>query len=205
MTDLRRLAVVECRTITGDPDGTHLSVEGWNARLGEWLTSLALCGRSAEQGALPAGTAVTCADCEGYRDTYERALAGQPTAEEERVARLQAQLNLATEFRIPCPEPADPGRPDGAPVMHPEALIVRKSSPGYLGDTDGWTILNPNLPCGDHVWTGTEWKYRGELHREVIYRWTRDQALAEAQRLAVDETARYEAWLVTMRAGRRTT
>jgi hypothetical protein len=84
--------VVACSTVTGEPDGIHLSVEEWNARWGEWLTSMALCGRSAEQGALPEGTAVTCAGCEDRRDHYERILAGRPVAEQERLAEAEAKL-----------------------------------------------------------------------------------------------------------------
>lgn len=116
---------------------------------------------------------------------------------------LNEQLQYATEFRIPCPEPADPGRPVGAPVLRPEALIVRKCTTNWADRyPDGWMILNPNLQPGDQIWTGEAWEYRGQLYGGVIYRWTRDQAIAEAQRLAVEETARYEKWLADMRAGR---
>jgi hypothetical protein len=84
--------VVACCTVTGEPDGTHLSVEEWFPRWDEWLTGIALCGQSAEQGTLPPDTPVTCQDCEGYRDTYERALAGRPTAEQEELAALRRKL-----------------------------------------------------------------------------------------------------------------
>lgn len=79
----RRLAVVTCCTVTGEPDGIHLSVEEWSPQWGEWLTGMALCGQSADQGALDPATPVTCQDCEGHRDCYERALSGQPTADQE--------------------------------------------------------------------------------------------------------------------------
>lgn len=220
----RRLAVVRCCTVTGEPDGTHLSVEEWSPRWGEWLTSMALCGQSAEQGALPGGTAISCTACEDFRDSYERALAGRPTAEQEELERLNARwrhwkrlaqdlevdrdrhagaLLHATEFHIPCPEPKDPGRPDGAPILRPEPLIVRKVTANWADRfPDGWLILNPNLQPGDHVWTGDEWVYRGQLHMGVIYRWTRDEALALAPGLAAAETARYEAWIAEMRSSR---
>lgn len=198
-TAQRRLAVVACCTVTGEPDGTHLTVEEWSPRWKEWLTGIALCGQSADQGALPAGTAVTCANCEGYRDHYERALASRPTAEQEALAAI----DLATEFRIPCPEAADPGRPDKAPVLQPEPLIVQKVTTNWADRfPDGWLILNPNLQPGDHVWTGDGWAYRGQLHIGVIYRWSRDEAIVEAQRLAVEETWRYETWLADMRTKR---
>lgn len=127
-TDKRRLAVVECRTVTGDPDGTHLSVEGWHARLGEWLTSLALCGRSAEQGALPTGTAVTCADCESRRDSYERALAGRPTAEEEGIA---AQRGKDIAFRIRAELVCGCGIYNRVNVRHEMTLAQAMKSPSW--------------------------------------------------------------------------
>ncbi len=112
---------------------------------------------------------------------------------------VNEQLQYATEFRIPCPQPADPGRLEGAPVLHPEALIIRRRLDGR---GDGWLILNPNRQPGDQVWTGSEWVYRGELHRDVIYKWGRNEAITEAQRLAAAETERYEQWLTEQRGGR---
>lgn len=112
-------------------------------------------------------------------------------------------LQYATEFRIPCPEPADPGRPNGGPVLRPEPLIVRKCVTSWADRwPDGWMIRNPNLEPGDQVWTGERWEYRGQVYGGVIYQWTRDGAIAEAQRLAVEETRRFETWLAEMRAGR---
>lgn len=199
-TKSRRLAVVTCSTVHGEPDGIHLSVEEWVPHFGEWLTGLALCGQSADQGALDPATTVTCQGCEGYRDGYERALTGRPTAGQEQLAKLAAQLDLATEFHVPCPEAADPGRPEGGPILQPEPLIVQKVAPHWADRfPNGWRIFNPNLEPGDHVWTGDGWT-SGRLHMGVIYRWTRDEAIAEAQRLAVDETRRYEEWIADMRA-----
>lgn len=91
----RRLVPVRCSTVRGEPDGVHLSVYEWEPRYQEWITGPALCGQSADQGALPDGTPVTCTgfagSCEGYRDSYERALAGRPTAEQEEMARLREE------------------------------------------------------------------------------------------------------------------
>ena len=113
------------------------------------------------------------------------------------------QLTFATEFRIPCPEPSDPNRPANAPVLRPEPLIVQKIAAHWADRfPDGWRIVNPNLEPGDQVWTGDGWVYCGQLHIGVIYRWTRDEAVGEAQRLAVQETARYETWLAEMRSSR---
>lgn len=95
----RRLAPVACCTVAGEPDGIHLSVEEWAPQFGEWITGMALCGQSAEQGALPPDTPVTCAGCEGLRDRCERALAGRPTVELEQLARVTAQRDgLAAEL-----------------------------------------------------------------------------------------------------------
>ena len=61
---------------------------------------------------------------------------------------VNEQLRYATEFHIPCPEPADPGRPEGAPVLQPEALIVQKVAPHWADRfPDGWRIFNPNVPA----------------------------------------------------------
>lgn len=93
-----RLAVVACCTVTGEPDGIHLSVEEWEPRWGEWLTGLALCGQSAEQGALDPNTLVTCLNCQGYRDGYERALTGRPSVEQEELASLRHKLARIEEM-----------------------------------------------------------------------------------------------------------
>lgn len=88
----RRLVPVTCSTVTGAPDGIHLSVAEWNDLWQEYLTGFALCGQSANQGELPVDTAITCPACEALRDTYERALARRPTAAEEQLAALQARV-----------------------------------------------------------------------------------------------------------------
>ncbi|WP_035796419.1 hypothetical protein [Kitasatospora mediocidica] len=125
-------------------------------------------------------------------------------AENQRGHEALQQLLFATEFRIPCPEAADPDRSDSGPVLQPEPLIVQKVTANWADRfPDGWLILNPNLQPGDHVWTGDGWVYRGNLHIGVIYRWTRDEAIAEAQRLATEETRRYETWVAEQRAAAR--
>lgn len=88
----RRLAPVACVTVWDVPDGVHLSVEEWVPKLGEWVTGLALCGQSAEQGALPPDSVITCRDCKDYRAPYERALHGRPVAEQEHLAEARAAV-----------------------------------------------------------------------------------------------------------------
>jgi hypothetical protein len=117
----------------------------------------------------------------------------------QRVERAEAALDLAAEFRITCPHPHFAGGHQD-PRFRSEPITVRRRQDGR---GDGWLILNPNLLQGDHVWTGSEWVYRGELHRDVIYKWTRDEALALAPELAAAETARYETWVNDMRTNRR--
>jgi hypothetical protein len=139
------------------------------------------------------------------RAAFQRGYAGGKARGEEQArkdnAADSAHVALATELHVPCPEACDPGRPDSAPRLQPEPLIVRKNTSGYpKGWEDGWLILNPNLQPGDQVWTGREWKYRGELTRNAIYRYDRHEAVIEAQRLAVEETRRYEAWIAEQRA-----
>lgn len=88
----RGLVPVARLNLDTEPDLVHLSVLKWIPACEAWATGMTLCGRSASQGALPDGTLVTCQDCEGYRDSYERALSGRPTAEQEEIAELKAQL-----------------------------------------------------------------------------------------------------------------
>ena len=64
--------------LPGEPDLVHLSLCRWLPQYGEWVTGLALCGRSTEQGALPEGTVVTCPQCEVYRPKYQAVLEGEP-------------------------------------------------------------------------------------------------------------------------------
>ncbi|MFD0032566.1 hypothetical protein ACFVJK_30715 [Streptomyces sp. NPDC127172] len=107
----RRIVPVACQTVRGEPDGIHLAVEEWLPRYEGWVTGPALCGQSAKQGALSADTAITCTgadgSCESYRDSYQRALDGRPTAQQElitslrdEVARLTAELEASHTARL---------------------------------------------------------------------------------------------------------
>lgn len=105
-----RLVAVTCTTRNGDPDGTHLSLEKWLPQWGEWATGPALCGQSADQGALPEGTPVTCTgfdgSCESYRDTYQRAIDGRPTAEQELITSLRDQVAQHVKANLEAAERA---------------------------------------------------------------------------------------------------
>lgn len=92
------------------------------------------------------------------------------------VTGLAAALNLASEFRIPCP---------GHPYRDRADLYVKKRMDGQA---DGWAISSGTAMYED-IWTGTDWVYRGTLARDDIYRYTRDEAIAEAQRIAPAVTA----------------
>lgn len=70
----RYLVPVERLRLPEEPDLVHLSLYEWEPRWEEWLTGLALCGRSTEQGALPDGTEVTCPGCGAYREKYQTVL-----------------------------------------------------------------------------------------------------------------------------------
>ncbi|MER0477085.1 hypothetical protein ABR737_01700 [Streptomyces sp. Edi2] len=73
-TSRRYLVPVARLELPGEPDLVHLSLCQWLPRVEEWATGLALCGRSAEQGALPEDMAVTCPECEAYRPKYQAVL-----------------------------------------------------------------------------------------------------------------------------------
>ncbi|MFF7190549.1 transcriptional regulator [Streptomyces sp. NPDC008222] len=70
----RYLVPVGRLLLPSEPDYVHLSLYEWEPRSELWLTGLALCGRSTEQGALPEGTEVTCPNCPLYQDTYRAVL-----------------------------------------------------------------------------------------------------------------------------------
>lgn len=89
----RYLVPVARLQLPDQPDLVHLSVYQWLPKWEEWATGLALCGASAEQGALPEGTKVTCPDCLQYRPKYERYLAPgyRPEDDDPVVLRRRAE------------------------------------------------------------------------------------------------------------------
>ncbi|MGR3875705.1 hypothetical protein ACUXZZ_45050 (plasmid) [Streptomyces graminifolii] len=162
------------------------------------MTGWALCGQSAEQGALPADTTITCTDhegsCESYRDRYQRILDARPTAERELIDELLAEREkarataaLATEYRIPCP---------GHRLGVGADIIVQR-----MPTEDRWAIFNPNLDSPHRVWTGERYERIGtDIYRREGFRWSRQEALDLAAALAEQETARDRAWFDEMRA-----
>lgn len=99
------------------------------------------------------------------------------------VAELVAQLDKVSQFRIPCP---------GHPYGHFADLFVERRRDG-----DKWAILRDG-----EAWTGEKWQHRTELHRHEIYRWTRDEGLAEAERIAPIDTEMWRLKVSTIRAAR---
>jgi len=79
------------------------------------------------------------------------------------VAALADQLQHATEFRVPCGQ-------------DPDLLVIRDP------DGDGWAIADSADP--EQVWLGTWWTFRSHPACDNPYRFTREQALTEALRLA---------------------
>lgn len=76
----RYLVPVERLRLPDEPDLVHFSLYQWDACLEAWMTGLALCGRSTEQGALPEGTEVTCPNCPLYLPTYQAVLDAEAAA-----------------------------------------------------------------------------------------------------------------------------
>lgn len=96
----RYLVPVARLQLPGEPDYVHLSLYEWEPRSQLWLTGLAVCGRSTEQGALPEGTEVTCPNCPLYEDTYRAVLDREsfrvlPDEERSALAALPDQVRVA--------------------------------------------------------------------------------------------------------------
>lgn len=101
-------------------------------------------------------------------------------------------LDYATRFDIPIP---------GHPGTH---VVARKARPGYVLGTQ-WAVTDDS-DMGSNAWTGHHWVYRGELHREQIYAYDRDDAIAEAIRVAplvAEEIAHRRACLIAAREQER--
>ena len=70
----RYLVPVDRIRLPDEPDLVHLALYEWQSRGEFWVTGLALCGRSTEQGPLAAGTEATCPDCQAFRPKYQAIL-----------------------------------------------------------------------------------------------------------------------------------
>lgn len=89
-TTRRYLVPVARLQLPDEPDLVHLSLYEWLPKWEEWATGWALCGTSAEQGALPKGTEVTCPDCQRYAPKYQATLDAQHHAAKDRELRRGA-------------------------------------------------------------------------------------------------------------------
>lgn len=94
----RYLVPVARLNLPSEPDVIHLSVYQWLPAFEAWATGMAICGASAQQGALPEAT-VTCSGCLAYRARYERMLApgyrpesDDPEVLRERLERAHTEL-----------------------------------------------------------------------------------------------------------------
>ena len=109
----RYLVPVARLNLAGQPELIHLSVYQWLPAFQAWATGMAICGYSAQQGALPKAT-VTCPECLQYRPRYERMLTpgyrpedDDPDVLRKRLAdveeerdRLRARLTAVTDEAV---------------------------------------------------------------------------------------------------------
>jgi hypothetical protein len=117
----RYLVTVGPIPLPDEPQDVHLAILSWNARIEEWLTGQAICGRTAAQGELDDGATVTCKDCLNVRADFERILGGDPpelTAAEARaeVDRLGLELYRAQDALAFVAEMCDIADREGTPV-----------------------------------------------------------------------------------------
>lgn len=110
----RYLRPVARLQLPDQPDVVHLALYAWEPRFEEWVTGMALCGASAEQGALPEATAVTCEGCLGYQPQYEAVLAKEsdtPPVRERVAARRDPR------YAVVLAEVSGFGWPNGQPMV----------------------------------------------------------------------------------------
>ena len=123
----RYLKPVASLDLPAHPDEVHLAVYEWMPPFEAWATGPGLCGTSTRQGPLPAGTAVTCVQCQEWQPRYERMLAPgyRPEDDDPEVLRRRAEAaerevaaarKFATEMRDFC-------SPHGVAVDYADRLI----------------------------------------------------------------------------------
>lgn len=116
------------RPVAGyDSDAVHLSVYRWLPMFDAWATGMSLCGQSMRQGPLPEGSAVTCAQCQAYRPTYERMLTPGYKAEDDdpevlrrRAETAEREVTAARKFAV---EMRDFCSPHGVATDYADRLI----------------------------------------------------------------------------------
>jgi hypothetical protein len=86
----RYLVPVARLELPDEPDLVHLALYEWLPQFEAWATGLGVCGRSTKQGALSAGTKVTCSSCLRWQPVYEQILAHQALDAEETERKRRA-------------------------------------------------------------------------------------------------------------------
>ncbi|MEV2259162.1 hypothetical protein AB0J13_10940 [Streptomyces anulatus] len=94
----RYLVPVARINLPSEPDVIHLSVYQWLPAFQGWGTGMAICGHSAQQGALLKAT-VTCEGCLAYRPRYERMLSPGYRPEDDDPEVLRDRLAAAVDER----------------------------------------------------------------------------------------------------------
>lgn len=97
---------------------------------------------------------------------------------------LQAQLDLATEFRIPCTNETG---------GYAEVVVERSAASRLWAVTDGSFT-------GRQAWHDGAWHYVSDIGRATAYRHSREDALALGQQVAQIEGTAIDARVAALRA-----
>lgn len=97
---------------------------------------------------------------------------------------LEAQLDLATEFRIPCTNQAG---------GYAEVVVERSAASKLWAVTDGSFT-------GRQAWHNDAWHHISDIGRSVAYRHSREDALALGQQVAAIEGQAIDARVAELRA-----
>ena len=101
----------------------------------------------------------------------------------ERIRQLRAQLDLASEFRIPCTNETG---------GYAEVVVERGMGPGCWGVTNGSFT-------GRQVWVDGAWRYLSDVGKSAGYCHTRDDALTLGHQVAAIEGAAIDARIARLR------
>ncbi|MFD7554201.1 hypothetical protein ACFV9E_06630 [Streptomyces sp. NPDC059835] len=88
----------------------------------------------------------------------------------------EAQLDFATEFRVPVPVGSAGGYAE---------VVVRRDDQGEM-----WAVSDGAL-TGLRAWVDGRWSYVSDIGRAAAFRWTREEAIAVAQEVAELEAGSY--------------
>jgi hypothetical protein len=106
-----------------------------------------------------------------------------PVPPSERIAQLRAELDLASEFRIPCTNQTG---------GYAEVVVERGMGHGCWGVTDGSFT-------GRQVWVDGAWRYLSDVGKSAGYCHTRDAALTLGHQVAAIEGAAIDARIARLR------